>query len=110
MPQVGMVIPSYGSCPVARSQQQQIIATGKSNSPRPILPPISPYCVSVGHLRRPTLLDCVADILFEQLKHQDTCDTTTTYNNQESSLNFLCVENLCHFEIARFDTPPRFGF
>ena len=106
-----MVIPSYGSCPVARSQQQQIIATGKSNSPRPILPPISPYyCVSVGHLRRPTLLDCVADILFEQLKHQDTCDTTTTYNNQESSLNFLCVENLSHFEIARFDTPPRFGF
>ena len=41
---------SYGSCPVARSQQLQVIATGKSNSARPISPPVSPYCVSVWHL------------------------------------------------------------
>ena len=79
------IILSYGVTVVshifARSQQKkQVIATGKSNRVRPVLPSISPYWLAVRHLTRPTLLDCLADILLLlRLKRQDTCDTTATY-------------------------------
>ena len=98
-----IVIPSDGRCPVASSQQQQVVATGKSIRARSILPSVSLYCVSVWQLTRPTLLDCLTDILFVRKKCQDRCDTKATPNNGEFYLlNFPCVGNLNNFEIGLF--------